>query len=99
MGNTEGSRAVFPLTQEEKDILIGCILGDAYIYPKGKICIEHGIKQYEYIVWLQQRLHRISYPKLAKVVRFNQKIQRETVSYRFFLRQWFRSYREQCLYK
>jgi hypothetical protein len=103
MGNTEGSRVVsgfglthitLQLTQEEQDVIFGCILGDAYIYPEGKICIEHGEKQYAYIEWLYTKLHRLRYQKLSCVTRIDKRYQKKTVSYRFFLRQWFRPLRE-----
>jgi hypothetical protein len=103
MGNTEGSQVesnnnlthiTVQLTQVEIDIIFGCILGDAYIYPQGKICIEHGEKQYNYIDWLYEQLIRLRYPKLAKVERFDKRLQKNTVSYRFFLRQWFRPLRK-----
>jgi hypothetical protein len=32
------------LTEKDKSILIGLLLGDGYIDDKGRICIEHGEK-------------------------------------------------------
>lgn len=103
MGNTKGSQAelnnglthvVVQLTQEEIGLLIGCILGDAYIYPQGKICVDHGQYQYDYVRWLHQKVFRLTYPKLARVVRLDKRFQKKTISYRFFFRQWFRPLRE-----
>jgi hypothetical protein len=103
MGNTEGSRVglnnnfthiTIQLSQEEMGIIIGCILGDGYIYPKGKICIDHGPAQYEYVLWLHQKLQRLCYPKISQVFRLDKRFQTQTISYRFFLRQWFRPLRE-----
>ena len=39
------------MTDRQRDILIGCILGDAHIAPKGKIRIEQSVKQREYVRW------------------------------------------------
>lgn len=32
-------------------VIIGCILGDAYINKYGALTIEHSIKQSEYVEW------------------------------------------------
>ena len=59
MGNPVGSlevpivlrarkRLLLELTERQREILIGCVLGDAYISQLGKIRIEHSVKQREY---------------------------------------------------
>ena len=73
MGNPVGSLEVpnvlqarknllLELSQRQKEILIGCILGDAYISPLGKIRIEQSTKQREYVDWKYQELHSLCYP-------------------------------------
>jgi hypothetical protein len=73
MGNPVGSlevplvlrarkRLSLELTQRQKEILIGCILGDAYISPLGKIRIEQSTKQREYVDWKYQELRSLCYP-------------------------------------
>lgn len=104
MDNTEGSRAIkqtykvrkslaLHLSTNQLAILLGSILGDAHIHPQGKICIEHGRKQKEYLLWKFSHLKSLAYPKVSRVVRFNKRIQKQTVSWRFFLRQYFRPLR------
>ena len=53
MGNTVGSRGV--LTQRQKDILIGTLLGDAHLEQNGKytrLRVDHCDKHKAYIFWL-----------------------------------------------
>lgn len=47
------------LTEYDKSIIIGLIIGDGYINNKGRICIEHGEKQFEYCVYKAKLLHSI----------------------------------------
>lgn len=102
MGNTEGSRVIpytykarknlqLKLTKQQLSVVLGSVLGDAYIYPKGKICIEHASIQKEYLLWKYHLLQPLTYAKVSKVVRIDNRTQ--TTSYRFFMRQYFRPLR------
>ncbi len=82
------------LTEEQQDILIGCILGDAYIEKKGKIQLEQGISQEKYIQWKYQKLQSISYGPPKKVLHHDKRNGKTTVAYRFWTRQFFREWRE-----
>lgn len=44
---------------KDKAILIGLALGDGYIDPKGRLCIEHGEKQKEYCEFKAKLLHSV----------------------------------------
>ena len=46
-------------TKKDLSILIGLLLGDGYIDPKGRIGIEHGEKQKEYCIFKAKLLHSI----------------------------------------
>lgn len=82
------------VTDRQRDILIGCILGDAYISPKGKIRIEQSTKQKEYVWWKHTELKSLAYPALPrKIDRINKLNGREYSSMFFELRQYFRSWR------
>jgi hypothetical protein len=105
MSNTEGSRVVpfiyqvrkrkvVNVSETQRQVIIGSILGDAYVYPQGKICIEQGQKQYDYLCWKKQILNNLTYPKLSRVIRFDSRVEKTTVSYRFFLKQYFRPLRK-----
>ena len=105
MGNPVGSlevpnilrarkRLLLELTERQKQILIGCVLGDAYISLTGKIRIEHSIKQRAYIEWKYHELRSLCYPaqprELVHVLRNGIRYQ----SIFFLLRQYFRPWRQ-----
>ena len=103
MGNTVGSLEIpiklharknllLALTEKQKDILIGCILGDAYISPLGKIRIEQSIKQIDYLQWKYQELKSLAYPSLPREV-VHKIGEKEYKSMIFTLRQYFRLWR------
>lgn len=89
------------VSERQLQILVGCLLGDAYLTKLGKIQIEQSYKQEEYIKWKHQELASISYTNLKKAVRFEKTDNRVTKSFRFWTRQYFRIwrkyfYRENC---
>ena len=105
MGNTVGSLEVpimlrarknlcLSLEERQRDILIGCTIGDAYISPKGNIRIEQSIKQIDYVLWKYEELKSLAYPALPKQInRFNSKRNKLYCSVYFELRRYFRSWR------
>ncbi len=61
MGNTVGSRGV--LTQRQRDILIGTLLGDAHLEQNGRytrVRIDHYDKHKAYIFWLAREFSPFS---------------------------------------
>jgi len=79
MGNTVGS-----LTQEQKSIIIGSLLGDGYlrIIPGRKnafLEINHSISEKDYVNWKYQKLKELikSHPKQRKG-------KKGRIAYRFF---------------
>lgn len=82
------------VSDKQVEILVGCLLGDAYLTKLGKIQIEQSEKQEDYIRWKHKELSSISYSGLKNVVRFDKKDNRVTRSLRFWTRQYFRSWRE-----
>lgn len=82
------------VSNRQVQILIGCLLGDAYLTKLGKIQIEQSSKQKEYIDWKYQELASISYSQPKKVVRFEKADNRVTRSLRFWTRQYFRVWRD-----
>lgn len=104
MVNTEGSQnlslelrirknIVHVLSTRQMAILIGSLLGDGYIHPQGKICFEQADSQYEYLLWKYAEFKNFVYPKIAQVRRFDNRNGHYSISHRFFLRQFFRSWR------
>lgn len=104
MGNPVGSlevpqilqarkRMLLELSQRQKEILIGCILGDAYISPLGKIRIEQSTKQREYVDWKYQELHSLCYPAEPREIVHILPTGKQHASAFFLLRQYFRAWR------
>lgn len=105
MVNTEGSRdlskelfirknIVRVLSDRQMAILTGSLLGDGYIHPLGKICFEQSEQQKSYLLWKYEELKDFAYPKIAKVSRIDKRNDHTSNSYRFFLKQYFRSWRQ-----
>ena len=55
------------LTEKDKSILIGLLLGDGYIDDKGRIYVEHGEKQKDYCIYKAKLLHSVCGGKDIKV--------------------------------
>ena len=104
MGNPVGSLEVpmtlrarkhllLSMTPRQKDILVGCILGDAHITPLGKIRIEHSIKQRAYVDWKRKELQSLCYSGIPREIIhvYRQKRYRSVF---FLLRQYFRIWRQ-----
>ena len=104
MGNPVGSlevpsvlqarkRMLLELSQRQKEILVGCVLGDAYISPLGKIRIEQSIKQREYVDWKYQELRSLCYGAQPREIVHTLPTGKQHSSVFFLLRQYFRSWR------
>jgi hypothetical protein len=104
MDNTEGSLVItktfrarknleLRLTNCQMSIILGSILGDAYIHKLGKICFEHTSKHKSYLLWKYTELQNLTYPKVAQVERLDKRTNTKTFSYRFYLRQYFKNLR------
>lgn len=105
MGNTVGSldlpimlqarkNLTLKMNNFQKEVLIGCILGDAYITKLGKIRIEQGIKELDYIKWKHSILKNLLYDTELKILtRYHKVNQKFYTSVRFSSRQFFRSWR------
>ena len=81
------------LSQRQKEILIGCILGDAYISLPGKIRIEQSTKQRDYVDWKYQELRSLCYPAQPREIIHILPTGKQHTSVFFLLRQYFRSWR------
>ncbi|OGZ85538.1 MAG: hypothetical protein A2401_02135 [Candidatus Staskawiczbacteria bacterium RIFOXYC1_FULL_38_18] len=83
------------ITDRQREILIGCILGDAHIQKLGKIIIEQSAKQEDYLLWKYSELKNLCYPaKPAKIIRTDKRNNKEYYSNVFYLRQYFREWRK-----
>src|SRR3989344_799398 len=104
MGNPVGSlevpnvlqarkRLLLELSQRQKEILIGCVLGDAYISPLGKGRIEQSTKQRAYVDWKYQELRSLCYGAQPREIIHTLPTGRQHASVFFLLRQYFRLWR------
>ena len=87
------------VTDRQEEILIGSLLGDAYITARGQIQFEQSVHQKEYLFWKHQELSSISYRNVSMVKRFDKRYQHENISYRFWTRQFFVSWRKKFYLK
>jgi hypothetical protein len=76
------------------EILLGCLLGDAYITKSGKIQFEQSIKQFPYLMWKYNQLNNLAYGKPTFISRFDKRYGKKYESARFWMRQYFRPLRE-----
>ena len=90
---------VLAVTSHQEEILIGSLLGDAYITARGQIQFEQSVHQKEYLFWKHQELSSISYKNISIVKRFDKRYKHENISYRFWTRQYFISWREKFYFK
>lgn len=82
------------ISEKQENILVGCVLGDAYVSKRGKVQIEHSLKQREYIRWKYKELKSISYGVPSKVCRPDKRYGKSYISYRFWTRQFFKGWRK-----
>ena len=87
------------VTSRQEEILIGSLLGDAYITVRGQIQFEQSVHQKEYLFWKHQELNSISYKNVSMAKRFDKRYQKENISYRFWTRQYFISWRNKFYVK
>ena len=88
------------ITDRQREILIGCILGDAHIQKLGKIIIEQSARQKDYLFWKYNELKNLCYPaKPAKIIRIDKRNNKEYYSNIFYLRQYFRLWRKIFYYE
>lgn len=63
------------MLKKEREIVIGCILGDGFIQKTGKknarLRLEHSVKQKDYIFWKWKMLKRYMQDKPKMISRFN----------------------------
>ena len=79
----------------QMEIILGCLLGDAYITKSGKIQFEQSIKQLPYLMWKYKKLSNLAYGEPTFTRRFDKRYGKEYRSARFWLRQYFRPLREE----
>lgn len=62
ISKTERSTSVLSLTDEQKEVIIGCMLGDGHLLERGVFKVSHAYHQYEYLKRVREILHPLSGP-------------------------------------
>lgn len=82
------------VSDRQMEIIVGCLLGDGYIHPRGQIQICQSIKELPYLNWKYRELSSLAYGPPTRVERFDSRYQKTYVGVRFWLRQYFRPLRK-----
>jgi hypothetical protein len=75
-----------PLLKKQREILVGLVLGDAYLQKTGqrnaRLRLEHSAKQKEYIFWKWQELQNLMQDRPKRLERFNPVFRKKYAYYR-----------------
>jgi len=62
ISKTERTTSVVKLTEEQKEVIIGCMLGDGHLLERGVFKVSHAYHQYEYLKRVRELLAPIATP-------------------------------------
>lgn len=85
------------ITLKQEQLVIGTVLGDGYLYPNGRLQIEHQEKFKSYVLWKYKTLQSVVSGIPKRCVRFDKRTSKEYVSWRFYTKTVFQEYRN-CFY-
>ena len=74
-------------------VVIGTILGDGYLYPRGILQVEHAKKDQQYILWKHKIMGSVVSGPLSEVKRLDKRNNKNYYSYRFYTKPVFSQYR------
>ncbi len=78
----------------KRSIIVGSLLGDAYLYPNGTLQIEHSVSQADYVRWKYERLADIVGRPPVVVERLDVRTNRIYRSTRFYTKAVLKAYRD-----
>jgi hypothetical protein len=87
-------RMAMNLSPETQSIIVGCVLGDAYLYPNGTLQIEHAFGQADYVWWKYHKLVDIAGKAPVMVERNDPRTGRTYRSLRFYTKAALREFRD-----
>ena len=82
------------LTLEARSVIVGSLLGDAYLYPNGTLQIEHSFGQENYVRWKYEKLSGIAGKAPVAVERHDSRTNRVYRSLRFYTKALLKEYRD-----
>ena len=74
------------LPPEAQSVVIGSLLGDAYLYRNGTLQIEHCLEHADYVLWKYEKLASIAGRRPTIVKRWDSRTSKTYRSMRFFTR-------------
>lgn len=81
------------LPPETQSVIVGSLLGDAYLYPNGTLQIEHCLEHALYTTWKYKMLRSIAGKEPKIVERYDFRTQKIYRSLRFYTRAVLKDYR------
>ena len=82
------------LTPEAHSVIVGSLLGDAYLYPNGTLQVEHKLDHAEYTFWKYEKLKRIAGKPPLTVERYDTRTGKTYRSMRFYTKAVLREFRD-----
>ncbi|SRR5579871_4328335 len=81
------------LPPEAQSVIVGSLLGDAYLYPNGTLQIEHYLEHAQYTSWKYKMLQSIAGKEPTVVERYDFRTQKVYRSTRFYARAVLKDFR------
>ena len=81
------------INKECQDVVLGTILGDVYLYPRGVLQVEHASKDHQYVLWKHKKMSEIVSGPLSRVTRLDKRNSKKTFSSRFYTKSVLSEYR------
>jgi hypothetical protein len=81
------------LLPEARSVIVGSLLGDGYLYPKGTLQIEHCLLHAEHTYWKYEKLRMIAGKEPAVVERYDARTGKTYRSSRFFTKAVLKDFR------
>ena len=81
------------MNKECQDVVLGTILGDGYLSPRGVLQVEHSSKDHQYVLWKHERMSEIGSGPISKVTRLDKRNSKKTFSSRFYTKSVLSEYR------
>ena len=76
-------------TDFQKSIVFGYVISDGYLYKDGRLQVEQGSEQKEFVYWLHNQLKSLAAGEVKCVKKTHSKTKLETYSYRFYTKKIF----------
>lgn len=81
------------LPLQTHSVIVGCLLGDAYLYPNGTLQIEHSLDQAEYVWWKYEKLKSVAGKSPVVVERYDRRYGKIYRSFRFYTKAVLKGFR------